>query len=257
VTGAHYVRELQYRTEDNLVARQSIYVYQQPRIDIWNRVLDLAGLHGDESVLDVGCGNGAYLGTLARRRHDGMVVGADLSPGMLDAARTRTKHPCLMIADVQQIPFRDAAFDAVMAMHMLYHAPDRALAIRELRRVMRDGGVTLVVTNSELHLRELDQLIAAAAGRELLRTSIMTFTLGIGEAELGAAFSSVERHDFPGELLVTDVEPVVDYVASMRAFVTGDRGAVLDDVRRRVAAIIERDGVFRVHTHAGCFVCRS
>jgi SAM-dependent methyltransferase len=186
-----------------------------------------------------------------------MVVGADLSAGMLDAARARTKHPCLMIADVQRIPFRDASFDVVLAMHMLYHAPDRALAIRELRRVMRDDGVTLVVTNSELHLRELDELIAAAAGHEILRSSIMTFTLEVGEAELGAAFSSVERHDFPGELLVTDVQPVVDYVGSMRAFVTGDRHDVLDDVHRRAAAIIEREGVFRVHTHAGCFACRS
>jgi SAM-dependent methyltransferase len=186
-----------------------------------------------------------------------MVVGADLSAGMLDAARARTKHPCLMIADVQQVPFRDASFDAVMAMHMLYHAPDRALAIRELRRVMRDDGVTLVVTNSELHLRELDELIAAAADEEILRGSRMTFTLEAAESELAAAFSTVERHDFPGELLVTDVQPVVDYVASMRAFVTGDQEAVLDDVRRRAAAIIERDGVFRVHTHAGCFVCRS
>jgi SAM-dependent methyltransferase len=257
VTGAHYVRELQYRTEDNLVARQSIYVYQQPRVDMWNRALDLAALQGDESVLDVGCGNGAYLRTLARRGHDGMIVGADLSPGMLDAARARTKHPRLMIADVQQAPFCDASFDLVMAMHMLYHAPDRALAIRELRRVMRDDGVALVVTNSELHLRELDELITAAAGGEILLSNRMTFTLAAGEAELGAAFSRVERHDFPGELLVTDVQPVVDYVSSMRAFITGDQDAVLDDLRRRAAGVIDRDGVFRVHTHAGCFVCRS
>jgi SAM-dependent methyltransferase len=257
VTGAHYVRELQYRTEDNLVARQSIYAYQKPRVDMWNRALDLAALQGDESVLDVGCGNGAYLGTLARCGHSGMIVGADLSPGMLDAARARTKHPRLMIADVQQAPFRDASFDLVMAMHMLYHAPDRALAIRELRRVMRDDGVTLVVTNSELHLRELDELITAAAGGEILLSNRMTFTLEAGEAELGAAFSRVERHDFPGELLVTDVQPVVDYVGSMRAFITGDQDAVLDDLRRRAAGVIDRDGVFRVHTHAGCFVCRS
>src|SRR5262249_47596906 len=155
-----------------------------------------AQMSGDESVLDVGCGNGAYLGTLARRGHRGVIVGADLSPGMLDAARARTQHSRLLIADVQHVPFDNASFDVVMAMHMLYHASDRALAIRELRRVMRDDGVTLVVTNSEQHLRELDELIALAAGEEILRWSRMTFTLEVAEPELAATFSRAERHDF-------------------------------------------------------------
>jgi len=258
VTGAHYVREVQYRTEDNLVARQSIYVYQKPPVDVWNRSLDLAEMSGDESVLDVGCGNGAYLRTLARRGHRGMIVGADLSPGMLEAARARTGHPRLMVADVQRIPFRDSSFDVVLAMHMLYHAPDLALAIRELRRVMRDTGFALVVTNSESHLIELDALVVAAAGRGL-PSNRMTFTLEAGEAELCARFSRVERHDFAGELLVTEVQPVLDYVNSMRAFVSSDEdlGAVLEELGRRTAEIIDRDGVFRVHTHAGCFACRA
>jgi SAM-dependent methyltransferase len=256
VSDAHYVREVQYRTDDNLRARQSIYVYQQPIVDLHNLSLDLAQLSGDEFVLDIGCGNGAYLATLARRRHRGFVAGIDLSPGMLDAARTRSSAP-LTIGDAQALPVRDASFDVVLAMHMLYHASDRALAISELRRVMRDDGVTLVVTNSDEHLREIHDIVRAAAGVSL-PSNVLTFRLENGEAELRASFSTVERHDMPSELVVTEVEPVVDYVNSMQAFVTsGDLGPVLDELRRRVAEVIERDGAFRVHTHAGCFVCRA
>jgi ubiquinone/menaquinone biosynthesis C-methylase UbiE len=127
-------------------------------VDLHNLALDRAELAGDEAVLDVGCGNGAYLATLARREHRGFVTGLDMSAGMLDAAQTHSSVP-LMIGDAQALPVRDASFDVVLAMHMLYHAPDRALAISELRRVMRDRGVTLVVTNSDTHLQQINEIV--------------------------------------------------------------------------------------------------
>jgi ubiquinone/menaquinone biosynthesis C-methylase UbiE len=213
-------------------------------------------LQGDEAVLDVGCGNGSYLWALAQRQHRGLVVGLDLSPGMLDAARARSASARLMVGDAQVLPFADDSFDVVLAMHMLYHLPDRALGIRELRRVLRPEGVALVVTNSDRHLRELDDIAIAAAGRSL-PSNRLTFTMEAGEAELREGFASVERHDMPSQLVITEVEPVVAYVHSMRAFVTdSELGPVLDEIRSRVTDVIDRDGALRVATAAGCFVCR-
>ena len=255
-TGRRYITEEQYATDGNLAARQAIYRFQQPRRVLWQDTLDLAGLRGDEAVLDAGCGNGSYLAALAQRQHRGLVVGMDLSPGMLDAARTRSPAAPLMLGDAQMLPFSDAAFDVVLAMHMLYHVADRSRGIHELRRGLRDGGGALVVTNSGSHLSEIDEIVVAAAGRSL-PSNRLTFTLESGEVELRARFDRVERHDMPSELVITEVEPVVEYVRSMRAFVTDDQLApVLDEVRRRVADEIARGGAFRVRTAAGCFVCR-
>ena len=83
------LQQVQYRTDANLAARQSLYAYQYPRIDLPAAVLGLSSLRGQEIVADIGCGNGAYLAELARRRHTGPVVGVDLSAGMLAAARRR------------------------------------------------------------------------------------------------------------------------------------------------------------------------
>jgi SAM-dependent methyltransferase len=255
-TGREYLTEQQYATDRNLAARQAIYRFQVPRRHFWNETLDLARLRGDETVLDVGCGNGAYLGALAQRGHRGLVVGMDLSPGMLAAASGRSSDAQLMLGDAQALPFDDATFDVVLAMHMLYHLPDRALGIRELRRVTRPDGVTLVVTNSDSHLREIDELVVGAAGRSL-PSNRLTFTLESGEPELREAFRHVDRYDMPSELVITEVEPVVDYVRSMRAFVTDDQlGPVLDEVRNGVAARLAETGALRVRTAAGCFVCR-
>src|SRR5271170_1934199 len=84
-----FLRDVQYRTDVNLAARQSIYAYQHPRIDLQARVLDLAASPVGGTVCDVGCGNGTYLAELARRGFVGPVLGLDMSLGMLAAARDR------------------------------------------------------------------------------------------------------------------------------------------------------------------------
>jgi hypothetical protein len=47
-----FLRDVQYRTDVNLAARQSIYAYQQPPVDLIGRVLELAGTTGTEVVAD-------------------------------------------------------------------------------------------------------------------------------------------------------------------------------------------------------------
>jgi ubiquinone/menaquinone biosynthesis C-methylase UbiE len=251
-----YLTEQQYKTDANLAARQSIYAYQQPRREIWNEALDLAGLRGDEYMLDVGCGNGTYLAALHARGHRGPIAGMDLSHGMLAAAAPRRGSATLFQGDVQHLPFADNTFDVSLAMHMLYHVPDRALAIRELRRATKPGAVAVVATNSEAHLHELGAVWEQATGAPHT-LSLLSFTLESGRAELEAAFESVTRHDCESELVVTEIEPILVYLRSTRSFVTGmDYDAALDDVAPLVAEAIDRDGAFRIRTFAGTFVCR-
>lgn len=263
-TARHYLTEQQYADDANLSARQSIYAFQRPALNIWSDSLDLGELRGDESVLDVGCGNGRCLGALLGRGHRGQLCGADLSAGMLRSARPNACAAPLLVVDAEALPFADKSFDVTLAMHMLYHVPDRRRAIAELRRVLRRDGVALVVTNSESHLRELDDLLiecaAAATGIERLpiRASVL-FKMEGGTAELEASFGSVTAHHFVSELVVDAVAPVAAYARSMSTFVAdteGELDAVLVEFERRVAATIAAEGAFRITTACGCFVCR-
>jgi ubiquinone/menaquinone biosynthesis C-methylase UbiE len=259
-----YLTGVQYVSDANLSSRQAIYRFQQPPIRTSAWTLDLAGLRGDERVLDIGCGNGLHLAELKRRAHRGEVHGMDLSPGMLDAARSHVPSASLLVADAQRLPFADGSFDRVLAMHMLYHVPDRDLALSEIRRSLRPDGIALALTNSHRHLEELNQLIGSVL-HDLLgaeRTApraYLRFSSESGEAELRRHFASVERHDARSELVVTEVEPIVAYVASMGAVATpirDDPGPVLREVEWRARAVIEADGAFRIRTDVGCFVCR-
>jgi ubiquinone/menaquinone biosynthesis C-methylase UbiE len=256
--------EKQYADDRNLAARQSIYAYSRSQRDLHNSSLDLAELRGDETVLEIGCGNGRYLTALQARGHRGVVVGGDLSEGMLRTARPAFSGP-LFVGDAQALPFPTASADVVLAMHMLYHVPDRAQGLAEMRRVLRPGGAALVVTNSEMHLRELEELLIASArsaveaSRVRSRASHLHFKSEDALAELAPVFHEVVEHVFAAELVIDAVEPVVAYARSMGAFVVDERGeleVVITELERRVADIIATDGAFRITTTCSCFVCR-
>jgi SAM-dependent methyltransferase len=275
-----YLRDVQYRTDGNLAARQSIYAYQHPRIDLAARVLDLAlsgsalsgsseaGFAGPRSaamVADVGCGNGIYLAELAGRGYAGRMVGVDLSIGMLAAARQRVgsvagpaaARPSLGLAnaDATALPFPDGAADLTLAMHMLYHVPDRPAAVRELHRVTKPGGRVVIGLNGKDHLRELREVIGAVRGADSA-TLHERVDLDAGQSLAEPFFAKVTRHDLPAELRVPDAEPLSDYIRSMT--LTHDSA----DPDRLVAAVLSTlprapDGSYPITTHAGCLICEA
>ncbi len=102
------------------------------------------GLREGDRVLDAGCGTGRALPPLrAAVGASGTVVGADLTPAMLQAAARagRDKDGHLLLADVGALPLRSGAFDAVFAAGLIAHLPQPSENLRELRRVVRPGGL--------------------------------------------------------------------------------------------------------------------
>jgi ubiquinone/menaquinone biosynthesis C-methylase UbiE len=94
-------------------------------------------------ALDAGCGTGRALPHLrAAVGPDGVAAGVDATPQMLaEAARKgRGRVTALLLGDVGSLPFRAAAFDAVVAAGLLPHLGDPVAVLRELARVTAEGG---------------------------------------------------------------------------------------------------------------------
>ncbi|MEU5591562.1 methyltransferase domain-containing protein [Streptomyces sp. NPDC020298] len=105
-------------------------------------VADL-GLRPGDRVLDAGCGTGRALPPLrAAVGPSGIVIGADVTPAMLEAAvrAGRDRHGRLLLADVAALPLRPRSFDAVFAAGLIAHLPHPSENLRELARVVRPGG---------------------------------------------------------------------------------------------------------------------
>lgn len=86
--------------------------------------------HLGASLLDVGCGNGAYVLRLAPRVE---AVGVDVAPYRSWSTAPNT----FQVAQATALPFRDDAFDTVTCFEVLEHVPDPAQVLRELARVSR------------------------------------------------------------------------------------------------------------------------
>ena len=250
----------QYSDDRNLRTRQRLWSYQSPFFDLVGWVLGLAGLSPGMRALEAGCGNGLYLRGLRERRV--RAAGCDLSLGML---RT-VSHPALLNADVAALPVRDGAVDVVIAAHMLDLVTDRPAAIRELRRVLVPGGLCLVVTNGGQHLRSLRELVENAVHPETpgwrMLPPTRAFAVENAAAQLGVAFESAScvRPASVGPVIIGDAAVAADYVASLASHYQAETARpwddVVEDVRRDVQAIIDRQGSFITAGDLAAFVCR-
>jgi len=106
----------------------------------------LAHLRPGMRVLDIGCGPGTITLDLAAAVSPGRVVGLDVVPEPLAAARANAEArgdtvTRFAVGDVYALDVPDAAFDVVHAHQVLQHLSDPVAALREMRRVCAPGGV--------------------------------------------------------------------------------------------------------------------
>ena len=99
-------------------------------------------IRAGERVLDVAAGNGNV--TLAAARRFAEVTSTDYVPALLDKSAVRAKAEGLnvtyRVADVEQLPFPDRSFDAVVSTYGVMFAPNHARSASEMMRVVRPGG---------------------------------------------------------------------------------------------------------------------
>lgn len=225
MTDAHTLRERAYRDTSRLDSRKAIYQYTTPHYSIEDEVLGLRPLNEGQSLLDVGCGTGKLLLKAAKLQPKAHLTGVDLADGMYKPAQLQTQAEGLDItfqqADVQQLPFNDASFDRVTAMHMLYHAPNIDKAIGELSRVVKQDGLVMITANSSESRKQLGALKAQAGEimeREVFTDPNLRFNLENGVEMVSNHFEHVALIPFESTLRLTEAQPYLDYFDSLREF---------------------------------------
>jgi ubiquinone/menaquinone biosynthesis C-methylase UbiE len=214
-------------------------------------------------LLDVGCGPGSTHQELRRRGVH--VLGLDASFGMVREARAAASpdpRSQYVQGDAQALPLPEGRFHRVTALHMLYHVPDRAQALAEMRRVLRPGGRLVLSTIGADTMQRLMEVHADAA-----LTLGYSPTPAAGRFTLDdlplvrSVFPTAVRHIVESALVFHAAEPAVRFYATNR--IDSIRGAPADGshraqllplVRAKIERIIAAEGVFRVPKTAGFFV---
>lgn len=181
-TDAASVRQ-QYGTEARLQTRASVWRGSAPQDHVLTSLEGMA----PGRVVEVGCGTGALAALVQEALPGCEVLATDISPRMVELASARGVSA--QVADSAALPFADGSADVVLACWMLYHVPDLAATLRELRRVLRPDGVLIAVTNGDRHLAELYELSGGTPPP-------LQFSSENGRATLEDHFEQVAQVDF-------------------------------------------------------------
>lgn len=174
--------------------------------DLLKLMADCAGLHREDTVLDVACGPGIVSRLFAARvRH---VTGLDMVPAMLERAQRLQAERGLgniewKLGDSASLPFADGVFNSVVTRFSFHHFLEPLVVLLEMRRVCRPGGTILVadvtpdaatqakfneweILRDPSHTRALTaeefRMLGESAGLELRR--LEQFGLGMELADL-------------------------------------------------------------------------
>jgi SAM-dependent methyltransferase len=256
--------EKQYGSSSKLAARARLHqLYSRDETPWFSWVANHAALKPGDRVLDIGCGPAWFWANASDVMPDGLdLTLVDLSVGMVGEAleRVRALGRGWTIqgeaADMAALPFPDGGFDAVIAMHMLYHVPDQARGMAEVARVLKPGGRLVVTTNGIGNLRALYEISARAFGVDGVDPAAALFGYVEADTLMRQAFDNVELHQHPGGLHITEPEHVFealtsyppgedapdDQLAALRAAIAEafERGGGTLDVAKETGAFISR-----------------
>jgi len=120
-------------------------------------------------LLDCGCGPGSITVGLAAAVAPGEVVGVDVDAGSINRARQLATEQCIAnvrfeVANLYELPFPDRSFDVVFSHAVLLHIQDPIGALREMRRVLKTGGLVGIRND------DLDGALTAPPDPLLLQT---------------------------------------------------------------------------------------
>ena len=118
-----------------------------------DKIIERSGIKPGMTVMELGCGNGAFIPFIARVVGEaGKVYAVDIQPAMLRQLENKLSkaenqditNVELKRAGAYDLPFEDGSLNLVYMVTVLQEIPDRGRALREIRRVLKPGGILAV-----------------------------------------------------------------------------------------------------------------
>jgi ubiquinone/menaquinone biosynthesis C-methylase UbiE len=212
-------------TTSDLLKRIDIHnQFGDRNIDEW--MLQLLDLKPDLKILDVACGAGKQCFSFYKYlngRAD--ITGGDVSADLLQQAREENEKNSYKVKFMDldfnnRIPFIDKQFDLLSCCFAIYYAEDIPATIREMHRVLKDGGRLFTTGPMPENKQLFYDIIREATGRTIPpMPGSSRYASSIHDA-MKATFSKVETNIFENPLTFSSVEPFIEYT---RASLSEDR----------------------------------
>ena len=222
-------------TKKSLEARIDIHnKYGTKNIDSW--MLDLLDLRKGIKVLDLGCGTGKQSFIIEDfLDKECNIIGGDESEILIEKAikenTSRNGKVTFIKSDFDEVmPFENKSFDLVTSCFAIYYADDIKFTIKEIFRVLRNGGVLFLsgpMPNNKLEFNRIIEIAASAKVPPLTGSS--RFTTEILNAVVDE-FEIIKLEVFKNRVVFPSAEPFVTYAES-----------ILSEKRNVYAALFENN----------------
>jgi SAM-dependent methyltransferase len=238
---------------------------EEQQTPTYEAALDRVGLQPGQSVLDVGCGVGAFLRLVADR--GGRPFGLDASEALLEVARTHLPQADLRCGDMEALPYEDHIFDLVTGFNSFFFADDIITALRETARVAKPGARVVVQvwgSHQRNDLEAMKEIVRpfmpprpAGAPREpdYSKPGVLERLATQAGLEPDSAFDTSWSYHFPDE---DSLRRALIAPAGIAALVGPDREeAVKNAIAARLAAHRSDDGSYRLHNEFHFLIARA
>lgn len=202
-----------FQPAPNIRARPDLYELENRALDPDGAVLEamrsVAPWQG-KTLVDLGCGTGYRLPVYTSEA--AAVIGVDPDMGLLEVAADRDPRAVVVPGSAEHLPFRDASIDIVHARFAYFWPPRCAAGLAEVQRVLRPGGVLVVVDNDHRH-GEFAELLGTAANAAQGRADVTDSwwaASGAERIELMSRWLFISRADIEAVLRLEFPGPVAD-----------------------------------------------
>lgn len=252
----------QYQNAANISARIRLHREYSVNPKGWFPwLLEQCELHEGMRILEIGCGNGALWSENREWLPEHMqVVLSDKSDGMLrDVQRELGEDERFSYErfDCNEIPYGEAAFDLVIANHVLFYCEDIPQVLSECKRVLRPNGQFLCSTYGRNHMKEITELVQRFNKDIVLSADCLYEHFGLenGAEILKTFFPKAEKHIYKDAIEIDEPEPLISYILSCH----GNQNQLLLDQYKEFGEFVSQQmrGGFHITKEAGAFICKK
>lgn len=244
-----------YKNSNNLDVRINLHrLYSQNKTPWFKWLAEEYELNG--KVLELASGNGEFWEYVENKNLD--VTISDISRGMINDAykNIRTDKYHFLVMDFDNIEYPDEYFDVVIINHGLFYSQNINKTIKEIKRVIKKGGILFASTYSSNHMKEINELVKDFDNRITLSKNNLfdVFGLDNGITILSNHFTSIIKKVHDDYLIVDNPEAIISYVLSCHG---NQNDYLLDSIDKFKEFILSRmnNGKFYITKEAGYFKC--
>ena len=222
LTGMENSLKAQYRNSTNISARIRLHrLFSSNKQGWFPWIYEQCQITEGMKILELGCGNGRlWIENKAKLPADCEIILSDISEGMIrDVRREQSLQDdrfSFAAFDCHAIPYEDASFDLVIANHVLFYCKDVDRVCSEVGRVLKPGGRFVCGTYGVAHMQEVSRLVTQFDDRITLSGENLYEHFGKenGAQTLAPYFAEVDWQQYEDALIVTQAEPLIEYVLS-------------------------------------------